>query len=37
MPFRTYLDLLHLNLVYFVLENGNYVLENNEVKDETSF
>ena len=24
-----YLDLLALNLVCFVLENGNYVLENN--------
>ena len=26
--FRTYFDLLPLNLVYFVLENGNYVQEN---------
>jgi len=26
---RTYLDLLPLNLIYFVLENGNNVLENN--------
>jgi len=29
MCFRTYLDLLPLNLVYFVPENGNFVLENN--------
>ena len=29
MLFHTYLDLLPLNLVYFVLENGNSVLENN--------
>ena len=29
MLFHTYLDLLPLNLVYFVLENGNFVLENN--------
>ena len=27
MLFRTYLDLLPLNLVYIVLENGNFVLE----------
>ena len=27
MLFCTYLDLLPLNLVYFVLENGNFVLE----------
>ena len=27
MPFRTYLDLLPLNLVFFVLENGKFVLE----------
>ena len=29
MPFHTYLDLLPLNRVYFVLWNGNNVLENN--------
>jgi len=29
MLFRTHLDLFPLNLVYFVLENGNFVLENN--------
>ena len=29
MVFRTYLDLLPLNLVYCVLENFNFVLENN--------
>ena len=29
MLFCTYLDLLPLNLVYLVLENGNYVLKNN--------
>ena len=28
MIFRTYLDLLPLNIVFFVLENGNNVLEN---------
>jgi len=28
MLFNKYLDLLPLNLVYFLLENGNYVLEN---------
>ena len=28
MLFRTYLNILPLNLVYFVLENVNYVLEN---------
>jgi len=27
--FRSYLDLLPLNLVFFVLENGNYVPEKN--------
>ena len=27
MLFGTYLDLLPLHLVYFVLENGNFVLE----------
>ena len=27
MLFHTYLDLLPLNLVYFVLENDNFVLE----------
>ena len=27
MLFHTYLDLLLLNLIYFVLENGNFVLE----------
>jgi len=29
IPFHTYLDLLPLNLVYFVLENSNFVLEKN--------
>ena len=29
MLFHTYLDSLPLNLVYFVLENVNFVLENN--------
>ena len=29
MFFRKYFDLLPLNLVYIVLENSNYVLENN--------
>ena len=29
MLFRTYRDLLPLNIVYFVLENGNFVLKNN--------
>jgi len=29
MFFCTYLDFLPLNAVYFILENGNYVLENN--------
>ena len=29
MVFCTYLDLLPVNLVYLVLENGNFVLENN--------
>ena len=29
MVFLKYLDLLPLYLVYFVLENGNYVMENN--------
>ena len=29
MLFGTYIDLLPLNLVYVVLENGNFVLENN--------
>jgi len=29
MLFCTYLDLLPLNLIYFVLENCNYILENN--------
>ena len=28
MLFGTYLDLLPLNLVYFVLKNGDFVLEN---------
>ena len=27
MLFSTYLDLLPLNLVYFIMENGNFVLE----------
>ena len=27
MPFHTYHDLLPLNLVHFVLENGSFVLE----------
>ena len=29
MLFGTYLDLLHLNIVYFVLDNGHFVLEDN--------
>ena len=29
MLFHTYLDLLPLNLVYFVLENADFVPENN--------
>jgi len=29
MLFHTYLDLLPLNLVYFVLENDHFALENN--------
>ena len=27
MLFRTYLDLLRLNIIYFVLKNGNFLLE----------
>jgi len=29
MLFCTYLDILPLNFIHFVLENGNFVLENN--------
>jgi hypothetical protein len=29
MLFHTNLDLFRLKLLYFVLENGNFVLENN--------
>jgi len=29
MTFHTYLDLLLLKVVHFILENGNCVLENN--------